>query len=375
MITGDIHIKDLTKTFHTIGRKVVALRDVSIDIQHGEFFVCLGPSGCGKSTLLNIIAGLEKPSQGEILFGDQIVVSAHQKIFLSPKMRNVAMVFQSYALYPHLNIYKNIAFPLTIAKVPKHTIRPLVTRVAQMLNIEDLLSAKPKELSGGQRQRVAMARALVREPSVFLLDEPLSNLDAQLRLRMREELKNLQRRLGITTIYVTHDQVEAMTLGDRIVVLKDGITQQIGRPLEIYQKPVNTFVAGFLGTPPMNLLAATLDEEKGAYSAVIDGFKIKIGKKLSTVVRTLKSRDIIIGIRPEDVKIAKREEQGTIKQTVTFVEHLGTDTIVYFSMGGAKLLARMKEETNLKQGDVAHIYIPPEKLHIFDKNGRNIEKY
>ena len=240
----------LSKKFVTARGSVFAVRDIDLETTESEFFVLLGPSGCGKSTVLNLIAGLEKPTGGEIWFDEKLAASSDKKVFLTPKERNVAMVFQSYALYPHMSIFENIAFPLKVAREEEASILESVSRVSSMLGISHLLRAKPGELSGGQRQRVAIGRAIVRQPSIFLLDEPLSNLDAQLRTATRMELKALQRQLEITTVYVTHDQVEAMSLGNRIALLNDGDIEQVGSPEELYNKPANAFVAKFIGSPP-----------------------------------------------------------------------------------------------------------------------------
>ncbi|MEJ2428386.1 MAG: ABC transporter ATP-binding protein [Deltaproteobacteria bacterium] len=255
----NITFKSLQKTFFTLRGKVEALKSIDLEIGQGEFFILLGPSGCGKTTTLNLAAGLERPTAGEIRFADKIVSSPEKKIFVSPKERNVAMVFQSYALYPHLNVFENIAFPLRVAK--ERDIAEPVRNTAHMLDIENLLERKPAELSGGERQRVAIARALVRDPDLFLLDEPLSNLDTQLRTTMRAELKRLQRNTGVTTIYVTHDQTEAMTLGDRIGLFREGRLIQVGTPDNLYNSPQTPFAATFVGSPPMNLIPAEIKKE------------------------------------------------------------------------------------------------------------------
>jgi multiple sugar transport system ATP-binding protein len=257
-----LSIKKLKKEFSSLRGKVAAVEGLQFEVADKELFVLLGPSGCGKSTALNLIAGVERPTTGEIWFDDRLVACTEKHVFLTPKQRNVAMVFQDYALYPHMTVFENIAFPLRIAGLARGIVEESVRKTAARLDIQDLFAAKPSELSGGQRQRVAIARAIVREPDIFLLDEPLSNLDARLRSQTRTELKSLQRMLGITTVYVTHDQIEALTLGDRIAVLKDGRAVQIGTPMELYDSPVNTFVAGFIGSPPMNLLKASLAGER-----------------------------------------------------------------------------------------------------------------
>ncbi len=373
MMPGGIEVKGLNKEFRSIHRKVTALRDISLKIEKEEFFVILGPSGCGKSTMLNILSGLEKQTGGDIWFGDKLVASSNGEVFLTPKERNVAMVFQSYALYPHMNVQENVAFPLKIAKVSKPEMKNRIDEVTAMLDIENLLHAKPKELSGGQRQRVAIARALVRKPSVFLLDEPLSNLDARLRVRLREELKNLQRKLGVTTIYVTHDQVEAMTLGSRIAILKDGKIQQVGGPLEVYKNPLNIFVAGFIGTPPMNLIKVEIIEQSGRFFISKDQLKIELNSNINHFIQKLRVKEVTAGIRPEDIKIEENEGEGVFETDVRFVEYLGSEEILYFKIGEDRMLAKWNGDKMLKEGDRIKFSINPEKIYIFDENGNNIQ--
>ncbi|WP_297487983.1 ABC transporter ATP-binding protein, partial [Thermococcus sp.] len=275
-----------------------AVKDMNLHVKDREFMILLGPSGCGKTTTLRMIAGLEEPTKGRIYIGDRLVADPEKDVFVPPRDRDVAMVFQSYALYPHMSVYDNIAFPLKLRKVPKSEVDKRVREVAEMLGLSELLNRKPRELSGGQRQRVALGRAIVRKPRVFLMDEPLSNLDAKLRVRMRAELKRLQRQLGVTTVYVTHDQVEAMTMGDRIAVINAGQLQQVGSPEEVYHKPANTFVAGFIGSPPMNFLEGTLTED-----GFVDfgEFRLKLLPDQFEVLReeNLIDKTITFGIRPE----------------------------------------------------------------------------
>ena len=310
---AEILIKHLTKRFG----KVVAVDDVSLRVADGEFLVLLGPSGCGKSTILRVVAGLEDADSGEIVVGGRLVN------FVDPVKRNVAMVFQNYALYPHMTVFKNIAFPLRQRRVKKAEIRERVAEAARLLDIEELLERKPRQLSGGQRQRVAIGRALVRRPKAFLMDEPLSNLDAKLRVQMRAELIALHRRLGITTIYVTHDQTEAMTLGDRVLVLDRGVAQQLDTPQRLYREPANTFVAGFIGSPSMNLIEG--DASGGRLTAgplTVDRPDAGAGK-------------VLIGIRPEDFRLA--EGPGTFQARVELTEELGPETLVYFRADGLRL--------------------------------------
>ncbi|MCD6459078.1 ABC transporter ATP-binding protein [bacterium] len=272
-----IALNSLAKKFFSLRKDHYAVKNLSLEINDKDFFVLLGPSGCGKSTTLNLMAGLEKPTSGEISFNDKIVASPAKKIFLSPKERNIAMVFQNYALYPHLNTFDNIAFPLKILKMNKTDIKKSVEQTADILKLSHLLKSKPNELSGGERQRVAIARAIVRKPDLFLLDEPLSNLDARLRTSTRAELKKLQRRLNVTTVYVTHDQVEAMTLADKIAVMNNGKIEQVGTPDELYDNPANIFTASFIGNPPMNIFKTKIMEQNNSFFIQIGNTKLKLG--------------------------------------------------------------------------------------------------
>ncbi len=352
----NVSIKNIKKKFFTVRRGTVdALKGINIEIEEGRFFVLLGPSGCGKSTLLNIIAGIERPSEGEIRFGYKTVVSVEQKLFLSPRERDIAMVFQSYALYPHLSVRENISFPLKIAKMNKIEIKKKVEKAAGILEINEILEAKPGELSGGQRQRVALGRAIVREPNVLLLDEPLSNLDAMLRITMRSELKEIQRELNLTTIYVTHDQTEAMSLGDSIAVLRKGEVQQIGTPYEVYSEPENLFVAKFIGSPPMNIL----DTE------IINKAARKIGR-----LAGWKDRNLIAGLRPEDIK-AVPENEGILKGKLKMIGPVGGDSLLYLSVEGKELLAKVSERPLFNEGDRIGIDFDENKLLLFEKEKEN----
>ncbi|MFP3985054.1 MAG: ABC transporter ATP-binding protein, partial [Candidatus Bathyarchaeia archaeon] len=327
-----------------------------------EFMVLLGPSGCGKTTALRCIAGLETPEEGEIYIGDKLVND------LDPKERDIAMVFQSYALYPHMTVSKNLAFPLENAKLPKKEIERKVQEVAELLKIESLLDRKPKQLSGGQRQRVALGRAMVREPQVFLMDEPLSNLDAKLRIYMRAELKKLQREVGITTIYVTHDQVEAMTMGDKIAILNEGLLQQTDAPENIYSHPSNMFVAGFIGSPPTNFFEGNLVE--GPPHAIDVGeFEYPLSEHEAKAVKTCTSNSCILGVRPQDVIVHKaaRKKKGLIKVLLDVIEPLGDVTILDLGIGDYLVKAVVSNEFEAKLGDELWIEFPPNKVHIFDK--------
>ena len=306
-----------------------AVIDLTLDISDGEFLVLVGPSGCGKTTALRMVAGLEEISDGELMIGERVVNK------LTPKERDIAMVFQNYALYPHLSVYENIAFGLRLRKEAKDETHRRVTWAAQMLDLTPYLDRKPKQLSGGQRQRVAMGRAIVRKPQVFLMDEPLSNLDAKLRVQMRAEIASLQRTLGVTTIYVTHDQVEAMTMGDRVAVMRDGVLQQVGAPQELYDAPANQFVAGFIGSPPMNLLETTV-AVNGGVSIELGGVSLPVpGEALSAYpkLRSYDGRKVVAGIRSQNLHpSAERPELPTIDGEVELVEALGGESIVYFKI-------------------------------------------
>ncbi|RLF04888.1 MAG: sugar ABC transporter ATP-binding protein [Thermoprotei archaeon] len=352
-------LKNVTKKF---GR-IIAVNKINLQVNDGEFMVLLGPSGCGKTTTLRLIAGLEYPDEGEIYIGDKLVND------VPPKDRDVAMVFQSYALYPHMKVYDNIAFPLKLRKLPKREIDRKVREVAKLLQISDLLDRKPAQLSGGQQQRVALARAIVREPKVFLMDEPLSNLDAKLRVYMRAELKKLQKELKITTIYVTHDQVEAMTMADRIAVMNNGEIQQVGTPMEIYEKPKNLFVAGFIGSPPMNFMDGTLLVKGDEAVVEVDDLVIKLPKALAGLFKGFPvETKVILGIRPKDVIVSKAPLKGqvNVQAEVYVVEPLGSETIVNFKVGD-RILKAKTTKVDVMPGDEVYVSFAPDKLYIFDK--------
>ncbi|RLG88616.1 MAG: sugar ABC transporter ATP-binding protein [Thermoprotei archaeon] len=344
--------------------KVKAVDEVTLHVKDGEFVTLLGPSGCGKTTTLLMIAGIYKPTKGRIYFDEMDVTE------IPPKDRNVGMVFQSYALYPHMTVYNNIAFPLKLKKVPRNEIDRKVKEVAKLLKIDHLLDRKPAQLSGGQQQRVALARALVKEPDVLLLDEPLSNLDALLRVYMRAELKRLQKTLGITAIYVTHDQVEALSMSDRIVVMKDGKIQQIGSPDEIYSKPSNTFVANFIGTPPMNLIPCRVVEGK---TLECPGFKYVMKDEIAEKI--LKDHEeVYFGIRPEDIIISNKDESD-VEAHVLVVEPIGRDLVLTIQLEEEytiKVLA--PPSININPGSKIYLKFRKEKIHLFDKKtGQRIE--
>lgn len=357
-------LQNLTKKFLSLRGVNTAVENINLEIRDKEFFVLLGPSGCGKSTLLNLIAGLEKPTYGEILFNDRIVASHDKKIFLTPRERNVAMVFQNYALYPHLNVYENIAFPLRIQKEKEFQIKRFVENVAHILEIENFLSAKPSELSGGQKQRVAIARAIVRQPDIFLMDEPLSNLDAQLRNSTRIELKHLQRDIGITTVYVTHDQTEAMTLGDRIAILRNGRIEQIGASDELYNRPSNVFVATFIGFPPMNLIKTTISEENNNLFALLGNIKVKIPEARIKTFKIKKTEEILVGIRPEHILIGQTNKENSVKIRIDSIEFLGKEVLFHFTFLSHKFTGLTKH-TNLAEKELINITFDLNKLHFF----------
>ncbi len=339
------------------------LKGIDLEIPDGEFVILVGPSGCGKSTLLNCIAGLEEVTEGRILMGDTDMT------FAAPKDRDIAMVFQSYALYPNMNVRKNIAFGLEIRKMPKQEIEEIVDRVAKLLQIENLLDRKPSQLSGGQRQRVALGRAIVRKPSVFLFDEPLSNLDAELRVQMRAEIANLQKRLGITSVYVTHDQVEAMTMGDRIAVLHDGNLRQVGSPLDLYDTPANVFVAQFIGTPNMNILKMNVSED--GKQLVHADVTINTPDNWKEGVEARKGKEVFVGFRPEHVRGSEEHEwknTAVINGKVSIVETLGHEVVVHMSLDHEKkeFIAKMDVHKTPQLGSTVELHINTDKLHLFD---------
>ena len=350
---------------------VVAVTDVNLEIRDKEFIVLVGPSGCGKSTTLRMIAGLEEISEGELYIGDRLVND------IAPKDRDIAMVFQNYALYPHMTVFDNMAFGLKLRKVPKDEIERKVNEAAKILDLSHLLDRKPKAMSGGQRQRVALGRAIIRSPKVFLLDEPLSNLDAKLRAQMRTEISKIHKKLGTTFIYVTHDQTEAMTMGDRIVCMKDGFVQQVDTPQNLYENPVNKFVAGFLGSPQMNFVDAVLREEYGQY--VVE-FGSNRGQVYQIIVPESKvnenlgryvNKEIILGVRPESIHdeemYLSNATTGVINADVEITEMMGAETYLYLVCEGIPLTARVSPRSTARPGDTISVAIDPNRIHIFDK--------
>ena len=361
---ASISLKNLYKIYPG---NVTAVHDFNLEIEDKEFIILVGPSGCGKSTTLRMIAGLEEISQGELYIGGKLVND------VAPKDRDIAMVFQNYALYPHMTVYKNMAFGLQLRKTPKAEIDRKVHEAARVLGIEDLLDRKPKALSGGQRQRVALGRAMVRDPAVFLLDEPLSNLDAKLRTAMRSEITKLHKRLGTTFVYVTHDQTEAMTMGDRIVVMKDGFIQQVDTPQNLYDRPCNMFVAGFIGSPQMNFLDVVIERTADGFSANFGGAKLRIpaSKAGPAELEPYVGKTVALGIRPENLHDEEAylnvDTCSPIDCTVDLAELMGSEIYLYVTSGPSKLIARVPPRSTAKDGDVIRLAVDCTKLHLFDK--------
>ena len=341
---------------------VHAVRDFTLDVADGEFVVFLGPSGCGKTTTLRMIAGLEAISSGDISIDGNVINE------LAPMDRDIAMVFRNYALYPHMSVYDNMAFGLKMRKFEKPEIDQRVRDAADILGIGDLLMRKPRQLSGGQRQRVALGRAIVRHPRVFLFDEPLSNLDAKLRVQMRVELKKLHLRLGTTAIYVTHDQVEAMTLGDRVVVMKDGVVQQVGEPLELYNQPANKFVAGFIGSPAMNFAAVTVTEANGSLVAENSGLRIKLPDETAQRLRGHIGHQVTLGVRPEDLTVAGTADLDHLcfDAVIEVVEQLGSEILLDMKVGEDVMVASVEPTVRVKVHDKLRVAMRPSRLHVFD---------
>ncbi len=343
-----------------------AVKDFNLDIADKEFIIFVGPSGCGKSTTLRMIAGLEEISGGELKIDGKVMND------VEPKDRDIAMVFQSYALYPHMTVYDNMAFSLKLRKTPKDQIDKMVREAAKILDLEKLLDRKPKALSGGQRQRVAMGRAIVRNPKVFLMDEPLSNLDAKLRVQMRTEISKLHQRLGATIIYVTHDQTEAMTLGTRIVVMKDGVVQQVDTPQNLYNNPGNLFVAGFIGSPQMNFLDATVEATGSDVALNVGGNKIALpaDKAKALVDGGYAGKTVIMGIRPEDLSDDEEDlakAKATLSAKVDVYELLGAEVFLYFTVNGSNMTARVNPRTEARTGSEVKFALDVTKIHVFDK--------
>ncbi len=355
---GQVVLKGINKFYESVH----AVKDVNLQIRDKEFVVFVGPSGCGKTTTLRMIAGLEAISSGDISI-DGNVINA-----LAPMDRDIAMVFQNYALYPHMSVYDNMAFGLKMRKFERPEIEKRVREAADILGIGELLKRKPRQLSGGQRQRVALGRAIVRHPRVFLFDEPLSNLDAKLRVQMRVELKKLHLRLGTTAIYVTHDQVEAMTLGDRVVVMKDGVVQQVGEPLELYNQPANKFVAGFIGSPAMNFAAVTVTEADGSLIAENSGLRIKLPDEIAQRLRGHIGREVILGVRPEDLTVASSADldHPCFDAVIEVVEQLGSEILLDMKVGENIMVASVEPTARVRVADKLRVAMRRSRLHVFD---------
>jgi multiple sugar transport system ATP-binding protein len=361
-------IENVTKKFDD----VTAVKNVSLEIKDKEFLVLVGPSGCGKTTLLRTIAGLEEITEGKIFIGDKLIND------VPPKDRDIAMVFQNYALYPHMNVYDNMAFGLKIRKTPKKEIDERVSQAAEILGLKELLNRLPKQLSGGQRQRVALGRAIVRKPAVFLMDEPLSNLDAKLRVQMRAELKKIHATLQTTIIYVTHDQVEAMTLGNRIAVVLNGEVQQADSPLTVYEKPKNRFVAGFIGSPPMNFLKGKIQKSGDKLKFISDNFEMKVYPQITDELIKYVGKDIIIGVRPSDIydeaqgKWLQEHERDVINAKVEFRELMGDEIYLYLKLGKTQVISKVGSYITADSGDNIKVIVDLRKTHYFEAETQKV---
>ena len=362
---ADLQLKGIYKRY---AGGVTAVSDFTLDIEDKEFIILVGPSGCGKSTTLRMIAGLEEISEGELYIGGKLVND------VAPKDRDIAMVFQNYALYPHMTVFENMALGLKLRKTPKDEIKKRVTEAAKILDIEHLLDRKPKALSGGQRQRVALGRAIVRDPKVFLMDEPLSNLDAKLRVAMRTEINKLHKRLQTTFIYVTHDQTEAMTMGTRIVVMKDGIIQQVDTPANLYTKPCNVFVGGFIGSPQMNFIDAKLAKRSDGVYIEFGGEAVKLpeGKASKPELQEYIGKEVVVGIRPEDIHdeevFVSSHPEDVVSAYVDVTEMMGAETYLYLTIAGKAFTARVNQRSTAKINDTIKVAFETNKIHIFDKD-------
>jgi multiple sugar transport system ATP-binding protein len=375
MSDGSVHIKNLVKTYldEHGNPSFTAVKNINLDIQDGEFMVLVGPSGCGKSTTLRMLAGLESITSGTIAIGERVVNNVH------PKDRGIAMVFQNYALYPHMTIFDNIAFGLKLAKKPKDFIQKTVNKTAQSLGLDKMLDRKPGALSGGQRQRVALGRAIVRDPKVFLFDEPLSNLDAKMRVHMRSEISRLHTQLTTTMVYVTHDQVEAMTMGDRICVMRDGNIMQLADPLTLYRQPENIFVAGFIGSPPMNLLKGKVQKLESGLAFVEDAqenaLTVPLRGKLESLAAPYVGKPILFGIRPEHLSDQISDPNHIpVTAPIEISEPMGSESIVYLKAGTANLIARVPGEHIYRPGEQLTVQLNMEKVHLFDTQTEKVIK-
>jgi len=359
-----VTLENLTKKFG----ETVAVDSINLEIKDKEFIVLVGPSGCGKTTTLRMIAGLEKVSEGKIFIDEELVNDLH------PGDRNIAMVFQNYALYPHMTVFENLSFGPRVRKAPVQQIEKEVTQAAKLLGIENLLDRLPKQLSGGERQRVALGRAIIRQPRAFLFDEPLSNLDAKLRLMMRGELLRLHQQFEITTIYVTHDQIEAMTMGDRVVVMKDGSIQQIGTPVEIYRKPANKFVAGFIGSPSINFVNARLEAESSSLWLIADDFRFEIPQSHKSKYEKFAGKTVVFGIRPDDLYVAMDDSKIllTAEAKVEVVEFVGSTVILEAATSSHKFVIVVDSDSNVKVSQAIEIFFDINKMCLFDSESERL---
>lgn len=368
---AQVSLHHVTKRYPGVEKP--AVDDVSLEAREGEFLVLVGPSGCGKTTTLRLVAGLEDASSGDIRIGDRRVND------VAPAHRDIAMIFQNYALYPHMTVYQNMGFGLKMRKFPKDEIDRRVRTAAESLGLTEYLNRKPRALSGGQRQRVAVGRAIVRDPAVFLFDEPLSNLDAKMRVAMRNEIRRLHRELGTTMIYVTHDQVEAMTMGTRIAVMNDGRVQQVAEPKTLYDEPANEFVAGFIGSPPMNLFSGRIIRQGGKAVFEAEGLRLELSEAQATKVAAAKDRAVTLGLRPEDLhETAEGAERGEapvgIEGRVEGVEPLGHEVLIHLKVGGALMTARLEPRATAAFGETKALYVEPSRAHFFDAaEGRRLD--
>jgi len=360
---ANLTIIGLTKKYNNGS---IGVKDLNLEVKDKEFLVLVGPSGCGKTTVLNSISGLTEINEGEIWFGDELVSAPKKRIFKPPQERGVAMVFQDYAIYPHMTVYNNMSFPLEIRKIDRKEIEKRVKKAAHLLGIDHLLDRKPKALSGGQKQRIAIGRAIVRNPEIFLMDEPLANLDAKLRVSARVELKKLQEELGVTTVFVTHDQIEAMTMGDRIAVMNQGHVEQIGTPVELYHKPKNLFVAGFIGSPSMNMFEGKLVEKEETMGVNLKFLLYKLSPRVSVSIKNKHLSQVIFGVRPEDVIINKKKQENSFQAKVIRIEPIGKEYHIHLEIDGLTFISIESSINDLKEENIVWISFNKDKIYLFN---------
>lgn len=369
---ANLRIKGLTKIYNNESRGVEGL---NLEVKDKEFLVLVGPSGCGKTTVLNSIAGLLEINEGEIWFGDELVSAPKQNIFQIPQKRGVAMVFQDYAIYPHMTVYNNMAFPLEIRKIEREEIDKRVKKAAHLLGIDHLLNRKPKALSGGQRQRIAIGRAIVRNPEIFLMDEPLANLDAKLRVSARVELKKLQEELGVTTVFVTHDQIEAMTMGDRIAIMNQGHVEQIGTPVELYHKPKNLFVAGFIGSPAMNMFEGKLVKKEESIGVNLKFLLYEFSPKISAFIKNKDLSQVILGVRPENIIISKKKQENSFQAKIIRIEPMGKEYNIHLEVNELTFISIQSSIDDLEEENIVLISFNKDKIYLFDLESGEILFY